>query len=204
MAATEEYVNKAKAELNDLVEAGVVMAGNAFSQVLLLKGEPEEAAGDPAGSATSGGAAGAAGDEPQGEASGKPTKLLAGPDGKALRAALGALGYAPEDWAGLSTIDADGYALAPGTLRLAIVTLDPSTVIALDEPAAAALREAYADELVDLEALDQATLQPGVLAQVLGMRVMNLGGFEQSLSDKRAKQLMWARLKRLPPLGEPY
>ena len=176
MGVSEEYLEKARAELGDLVEAGVVMAGNAFSQVLLVKGEPEA----------------------------EGAKLLGGPDGEALRAALRALGYAPEDWAGLSVTDADGYPLAPGTLRLATVTLDPSTVVALDEPAAAALREAYADELVDLEQLDAATLQPGVLAQVLGMRVMNLGGFEESLEDPKAKQVMWARLKRLPPLGEPY
>ena len=130
--------------------------------------------------------------------------MLSGPDGKALRAALGALGYAPEDWVGLSTRDADGYPLVPGTLRLAIVTLDPSTVIALDEPAAAALREAFADELVELQSLEAATLQAGYVVQLLGMRVMALGGFEESLSNPKAKQLMWARLKQLPPLGEPY
>ena len=45
---------------------------------------------------------------------------------------------------------------------------------------------------------------PGVLARILGMRVMNLGGFEESLADPKAKQVMWARLKTLPPEGEPY
>ena len=176
MGTREEYVEKARAELADLVEAGVVTCGNAFSQVLLVKGEPEA----------------------------EGSALLTGPDGKALHAALNKLGYAPEDWCGLSITDADGFALAPGTLRLAVVTLDPSTVIALDEPAAAALREAYADELVDLEALEAATLMPGVVARVLGMRVLNLGGFEQALTDPKAKQRMWAFLKQLPPLGEPY
>lgn len=176
MGVATEYLAKTQAEVDDLVQAGVVMAGNAFSQVMLLKGQAEQ----------------------------EGMGLLAGPDGVALRAALKALGYEPQDWVGLSAIDADGFALTPGTLRLAITTLDPSTVIALDEEAAAALRETYADELVDLENLEQATLQPGVRAQVLGMRVLNLGGFEQSLSDPAAKQLMWARLKTLPPLGEPY
>lgn len=176
MDARKAFLEKTKAEVADLAESGVVTAGNAFSQVLLVKGEPE--------------AEGAA--------------LLSGPDGDALRAALRALGYAPEDWAGLSVRDCDGFALVPGMLRLAITTLDPATLIALDEPAAAALREAYVDELVDLEALEAATLQAGVLAQVLGMRVLNLGGFEESLSDPKAKQLMWARLKLLPPLAEPY
>ena len=60
MGVNDEYVNKAKAELGDLADAGVVMSGNAFSPVLLVKGEPEEAG----------------------------VKLLAGPDGDALRAAL--------------------------------------------------------------------------------------------------------------------
>lgn len=195
MGASEEFLDKAKAELGDLAEAGVVMAGNAFSQVLLLKGEPEVD-----GAARSEAADASAMNSSPATA----PALLAGPDGKALRAALGALGYAPEDWAGLSTHDADGYPLVPGTLRLAIVTLDPSTVIALDEPAAAALREAFADELVELQSLDAATLAPGYVVQLLGMRVMALGGFEESLSDPKAKQLMWARLKQLPPLGEPY
>ena len=198
MGVGEEFLDKARAELGDLAEAGVVMAGNAFSQVLLLKGEPEEGTSD--GGAAANAAPTDASTSPDVSPAGT-TALLSGPDGKALRAALGALGYAPEDWAGLSTRDADGYPLVPGTLRLAIVTLDPSTVIALDEPAAAALREAFADELQSLEA---ATLQAGYMVRLLGMRVMALGGFEESLSNPKAKQLMWARLKQLPPLGEPY
>lgn len=201
MGVGKEFLDKARAELGDLAEEGVVMAGNAFSQVLLLKGEPEEGASD--GGAAANTAPTDASTSPDVSPAGT-TALLSGPDGKALRAALGALGYAPEDWAGLSTRDADGYPLVPGTLRLAIVTLDPSTVIALDEPAAAALREAFADELVELQRLEAATLQAGYVVQLLGMRVMALGGFEESLSNPKAKQLMWARLKQLPPLGEPY
>ncbi len=201
MGVGEEFLDKARAELGDLAEAGVVMAGNAFSQVLLLKGEPEEGTSD--GGAAANAAPTDASTSPDVSPAGT-TALLSGPDGKALRAALGALGYAPEDWAGLSIRDADGYPLVPGTLRLAIVTLDPSTVIALDEPAAAALREAFADELVELQSLEAATLQAGYMVRLLGMRVMALGGFEESLSNPKAKQLMWARLKQLPPLGEPY
>ena len=176
MGVSDEYVNKAKAELGDLADAGVVMSGNAFSPVLLVKGEPEESG----------------------------VKLLAGPDGDALRAALGALGYAPEEWAALSVRDAEGFPLVPGTLRLAIATLDPATVIALDAPAASAICEAVADELVELESLEAATLAPGYVVRLLGMRVLALGGFEQSLADAKAKQVMWARLKQVPPLGEPY
>ena len=92
---------------------------------------------------------------------------LSGDDGVALRAAFGALGYAPEDWMALSTTDVAGDDLDPMLLR-------------------------------------QALLVPGVVTHVLGMRVLNLGGFEESLADPRAKQLMWYRLKQLRPLGEPY
>lgn len=176
MDIREEYFEKTKAELEKVAAAGVLMCGNAFSQVLLIKGEPE------------------ASDSP----------LLEGEDGKALRAALKALGYAPEDWAGIAAYNASGSALTPEAARLAIATFDPNTIIALDEPAAALLRETFVDELMALPNLEQATLQPGYVVPILGMRVLVLGGFEQSLNDAKAKQLMWARLKQIPPLGEPY
>ena len=51
---------------------------------------------------------------------------------------------------------------------------------------------------------DAAMLAPGHVVRILGMRVMALGGFEAALADPHAKQVMWARLKQLPPLGEPY
>ena len=175
----QRAVAKAQAELGSLAERGVVMAGNAFSAVLLLKGEPsaEEQAG---------------------------ASLLAGADGAALRAALQALGYAPEDWAGLATWREGGEPLDPYLLREAVTTLDPATLIACDNTAAALIREAYADDLVVLERLDEAMLTPGTSVHIAGMRVMNLGGFGASLGDAQQKQVMWKRLKRLPPLGEPY
>ena len=72
-------VGKARAEVAWLEGAGVVMRGSAFADIVLLKGEldPEERAGDGSG-------------------------LLAGRDGKALRASLDRLGYAPEAWAAVS------------------------------------------------------------------------------------------------------
>lgn len=155
------------------------MGGNAFSSILFLKGEPSDD-----------------------ELNGAP--LLAGPDGTALRSALGALGYAPEDWCVMLTVAEDGSALGPELLREAICTLDPATLVACDEAAAQALRETYADELVTLDDFDAAMLVPGKLVRVLGMRVMALGGFAAALSDAHEKQVMWARLKQLPPLGEPY
>jgi hypothetical protein len=89
-------------------------------------------------------------------------------------------------------------------LRRAVCALDPQTVVACDAPSAQLLREAYAQELPDLQDLSQAMLDEGEVAQVLGMRLMNLGDFAAALSDPRQKQVMWARLKKLRPLGEPY
>ena len=100
-----------------------------------------------------------------------------GADGAALKASLKALGYAPEDWEWLLTCD---------------------------DAAAAALREAYAEDLTIIESFEEAMLEPGYVVQLCGMRVLNLGGFADALADPRAKQQMWARLKRIPPLGEPY
>lgn len=176
----EAYLEKARGDIGELEAEGLLVAGNAFAPVLFLKGEP------------------------RGEEATDAARLLAGADGKALRASLAALGYAPEGWAALLTQDAGGVRLSPEALRRAIVTLDPDTLVACDETAADALREAYADELAAQEGFDEAMLAPGVVVSLRGMRVMNLGGFEAALSDQRQKQIMWARLKRLPPLGEPY
>lgn len=171
-------LDKARFELEGLTTRGVMMAGNAFSSVLLLKGELTECD--------------------------RSTGLLAGADGNALRAALQALGYAPQDWAGLATADAAGAALPADLLREAICALDPATLVVCDEAAAAPLREAYADDLAVQESFEEALLAEGLVVQVAGMRVLALGGFEAALDDARQKQLMWHRLKQLPPLGEPY
>lgn len=175
----ERYVAKATAELEGLARRGVVMCGNAFSQVLLLKGEP--------------------GDGEQGA-----DGLLSGADGDALRAALQALGYAPEDWVGLAAWDDSGQPLDCALLRESLAALDPATVVVCDEAGADLVRETYADELASLESFEEAMLAEGAVALVLGMRVMGLGGFAASLADDDRKQLMWRRLKQLPPLGEPY
>ena len=171
-------VAKARTELAGLSARGVTMAGNAFSSVLLLKGEPAE-------------------DE-------REKGLLSGPDGAALRAALQALGYAPEDWAGLAAWDDAGDPLDPGLLREAVCALDPATLVVCDAAAADLVREAYADDLASLESFEEAMLAEGVVVQLAGMRALALGGFAAALGDQAAKQLMWRRLKQLPPLGEPY
>lgn len=177
---TEALVAKQRKELEALAGQGVVMGGNAFAPYLVLKGRPTS-------------------EELSGEA-----RLLSGPDGDALRASLTALGYAPEDWVALSSLSDAGTPLDPRLMRQAIAALDPECVVAEDEEAAQALRETFAEELSEQEQFEVAMLEPGYVARVLGMRMMNLGGFEDALSDSHAKQVMWSRLKLLPPLGEPY
>ena len=175
----ERYVAKARYELGSLAARGVTMVGNAFSSVLLLKGKP-------------------------GEGERETGALLSGADGKALRAALQALGYAPQDWVGMAAWDDEGARLDPAMLCEAVAALDPATLVACDEPAADLVREAFADDLARLESFEEAMLSPGVVVTLAGMRVLNLGGFADALSDQHQKQVMWARLKQLPPLGEPY
>ena len=173
----QAFLDKAAAELEGLRARGVQAGGNAFSEVLFVRG--------------------ASADE---DTRGPFTAA----EHKALRASLERLGYPPECWLWLLTCGADGAALDASLLREAVAALDPATVIAVDERAGEALRNAYAAELAELGALEQALLTPGVVAHVLGMRVLALGDFAAALDDAREKQLMWARLKQLPPLGEPY
>lgn len=169
---------KTTAELDALAARGVCMGGNAFSSILVAKGEltAEEAAG---------------------------AEPFSGADGTALKASLKALGYAPEEWEWLLTC-ANGAALAPTLMREAVCALDPATIVCCDEAAAAALRDAYADDLAIIESFEEAMLLPGCVAHLCGMRVLNLGGFAKALDDSKQKQVMWARLKKLPPLAEPY
>ncbi|MBM6774393.1 hypothetical protein [Olsenella profusa] len=178
-ARRRAYLDKAAAETDALAARGVRAGGNAFSAVLLCKGELSDG-------------------EKNGDAP------LSGADGTALRASLERLGYAPEDWEWLLTVDAGGAPLDAALFREAVCALDPATLVLCDEAAADVAREAYADELSVLESLEEAMLAPGVVAHVFGMRVLNLGGFEAALADAHEKQVMWARLKLIPPLGEPY
>ena len=178
-ARRRAYLDKAAAEVDALAARGVVMGGNAFSSVLLAKGRLSE---DERGGASP----------------------FSGADGTALKASLKALGYAPEEWEWLLTTGADGAPLDPALLAEAVCALDPATLVCCDEAAAAAMREAYADDLVLIDDLEEAMLAPGSVARVRGMRVLSLGGFADALEDPREKQVMWARLKKIPPLGEPF
>lgn len=195
----QAYLGKAAAELEGLAARGVVAGGNAFSELLFLRGS---AAGAEAGAGA--GAAGAGAGAGAGAAGAAAVGPFEDGERKALRASLERLGYPPECWLWALTCDDAGAPLDAGLLREAVATLDPATVVAVDNAAANALRNAYVEELAQLGALEQAILVPGVVAHVLGMRMMALGDFAAALGDAHAKQVAWARLKQLPPLGEPY
>ena len=186
----EALAAAAEQELKGLEARGVRMAGNAFSPVVLVKGELNDA-----------------------ERSGEP--LLSGADGTALRAALGAIGWEPQDLCVLAAVAGPGDEAVAGGLtaaeplpvdlfRVALEALDPEAVILLDDAAADLLRETYADALAIIEDFDTAMLKPGLIAPVLGRRVLALDGFEAALSQPAEKQRMWAYLKQMPPLGAPY
>lgn len=177
-------------ELAVLAARGVRMAGNAFSPIVLVKGELNV-------------------DERDG------TELLFGADGKALRAALSAIGWEPQDFCTLAAVAGPGDPAVVGGLdegsplpvelfREALEALDPEAVVLLDAAAADLMREAYADALAIIEDFNTAMLKPGLVAPVLGRRVLALDGFEASLGDPAKKQRMWAYLKQLGPLGAPY
>lgn len=177
-------------ELGSLQARGVRIAGNAFSPVVLIKGELNA-------------------DELAGES------LLSGADGTALRAALSAIGWEPQDFCALATVfgtgepgivdgPVPGDAVPAELFREALEALDPEAIVLLDDAAADAMREAYADALAIIEDFDTAMLKPGLVAPVLGRRVLALNGFEAALTESRQKQRMWAYLKQLPPLGAPY
>ena len=178
-------------ELDSLVRRGVRMVGSAFSPVVLVKGELNE--------------------EERGGG-----ELLAGADGTALRAALSAIGYAPEDFCGLSAVAGSfeeglapsdvevGRPMPADLFREALEALDPEAVVLLDDTAADLMREAYADELSAIESFEEAMLMPGLVTHVLGRRVLALGGFEAALASPAKKQLVWAYLKQIPPEGAPY
>lgn len=176
----EAYVGKARAELSSLAARGVRMGGNAFSAVVLAKGElsPEERNG---------------------------AELLSGPDGVALRKSLSRLGYEPEDWCTLF-LPAPGSAgaLEASVVRETLAALDPATLVCCDDAAAQTVRDAFADNLASLQSLPEAMLEPGYVVYVRGVRVLALGGFAAALGDQRQKQVMWAWLKQIPPLGEPF
>lgn len=178
METREAYVAKVRAEVQALVDRGLVMAGQVLSPVLVLRGDTA-ALGDEAGPLTA--------DE---EA--------------ALGACLNRLGYEPGAWVTMLTCDGEAKPLSVDLLRTAIMALGPQTIIAADDGATRALRDVFAPELVLMADLDQALLAPGEVTNLLAMRVMALGGLTTSASPKADKALMWHRLQQLRPLDAPY
>ena len=176
LTAQEMAAATMRSRVEDLAQEGARMAGNAFAPVLFVQG-----------------------------VFGAPhEELLAGRVGTALRASLERLGYDPEDWCVISVLQDDGSPLRSDVLRLGVTTLDPNTVIAIDEKAAESLREAFAAEFAELPEINQALFVPGSLVRVRGMRMLNLGNFAEALNDDHEKQVAWARLKLVPKLGSPY
>ena len=181
----EAIAQATEQELASLAGRGVRIAGNACSPIVLVKGDLDDAE--------------CAGGE-----------LAAGPDGAALRKALGAIGYAPEDFCVLASVAGAGDgAVAAGEdlpcelFREELEALDPEAVLLLDDRAADTMRETYADMLVAIDDFDTAMLKPGLVAHVQGRRVLALDGFEAALTDRAAKQRMWAYIKQLTPAAAP-
>ncbi len=170
------YLRRARADLDELAAEGFLLAGNGFPSVLLLKGEPGPA-----------------------ELAGGT--LLSGPDGAALQAALGRLGYADDAWAACSAFlgplgggSTGPLPASPESLAWAVEVFDPELVIALDAASSELLAQAWGGA---------APFEPGAVTRVRGRRVLALGGFEASLADPKAKRVSWARLKQVPPLRSP-
>ena len=170
----EAIAQATEQELASLAGRGVRIAGNACSPIVLVKGDLDEA-----------------------ERSGG--ELAAGPDGAALRKALGAIGYAPEDFCVLASVAGVG----DGTVAVGETLPCELFREVLDNNAADAMRETYADMLVAIDDFDTAMLKPGLVAHVQGRRVLALDGFEAALTDKAAKQRMWAYIKQLTPAAAP-
>lgn len=122
----------------------------------------------------------------------------------ALKASLEHLGYAPEAWATLLTTTKTGDPINPQLVRQAISAFSPDTVLMVNDAAVTSVREAYADELGQLTTDAEKNFSPRVLVRVCGMRMVNLDNFAGALEDPRQKQLRWAAIKQVPPLGEPY
>ena len=172
----ERYARKARAELaaaDGFVPGadGVPWRGELLASVALIKGLPGPA-----------------------EASGQPA--LAGADGDAADKALVALGFDPVSV--FRTLSRPVPEADPtrrvARLRLQIETVDPSLVIALDDVAAADLRQA----------LGLAELPFGVQVEIAGRSVVAVDGLEASLADPGRKRRVWRQLQAITPIGPVY
>lgn len=106
-------------------------------------------------------------------------------DGQALRRACVALGFAPNDFCGIST----ALCKHPQkNLRLSLTVLDTLYVILCDE-------QAQAD--YEAEFLNNYHLKIGCLEHLPTHVVLALGNFSQALKSTSTKQAAWRALKSL-------
>lgn len=216
-ALMEAYLARTRTEVAELERRGLSLAGSAFPEVLLVKGVPgpaEQAGGAPLSGADGAALRAALARLGYAEDAWAALATFVRDGGPAEKKAPGAPAEQAGDRAGGAATD-DGRATRPdnrvagGTVglrgtgwlpapaedvALAVETLDPELVVALDGAAARALQTAWG--------LD-GPLRVGETTRVRGRRALNLGGFETALADPDAKRAMWARLKQVPPLSSP-
>lgn len=124
------------------------------------------------------------------EKSGAPA--FSGEDGEATGKALGALGYREDEIAWLYLGECGS--IDGASLRMAVETVDPESILALDDESLAAL----------CDSLGAGEPVAGVLSWVQGRRIVGVGGFEEMLASPRDKQLAWTRMKLISPEGPVY
>lgn len=116
---------------------------------------------------------------------------FSGKDGEALEKAFLKLGYGKDAWIGLLASPEGSPVLRPSQLRSIAETIDPLTIIAVDEGAAHLLMEAFASEISGL----LVDFQPEVALTVQGRLFVWVDAFESSLNDDARKRRAWAQLK---------
>ncbi|MFR3451878.1 MAG: hypothetical protein ACLTSX_10380 [Collinsella sp.] len=175
-----------------LKRAGVRMAGNAFSPGRACQRRAQRC-----------------------RAAGR-SELLSGADGTALRAALGAIGWEPQDLCVLAAVAGSGDEAVAGGLTAGeplpvdlfrrgargarsrgghpVWTMWPPIFCARPMPTPSRSSETSIPPCSSL----------GSLRRFLAAVCSALDGFEAALSQPAEKQRMWAYLKQMPPLGAPY
>lgn len=124
------------------------------------------------------------------ENSGAPA--FSGTDGDATGKALAALGYGADEVAWLylgacERIDAV-------SLRMAVESVDPESLLALDDESLLAL----------CGSLGVEAPVAGSVLWAQGRRIVGVGGFEEMLTSPQGKQLAWSRMKLVSPEGPVY
>ena len=148
------------------------LSGNFYASILAIKGSPGQAE----------------------QAGARP---FSGNDGPALDKAFGRLGWGfgsqdTRTWIGVLLAPPGLPVLTAQQLQLLCEIIDPLTLVALDEQAHIALRDAFARTETGL----MSGFVPGTETTALGRHLVSVEGFEGALHDEGAKQKVWAQLKR--------